>query len=54
MADYIIPGERINDGIIMYPIVTPEVIDIVSRIDMTEDHILMASYPKIGTYKANS
>ena len=49
MADYRFPGEWVKDNMVLEPSITDETINQVESLEMTEDDILIASYPKTGT-----
>ncbi|KAK2140072.1 hypothetical protein LSH36_1493g00000, partial [Paralvinella palmiformis] len=49
MADYTFPGEWIKDNMVLEPRVTGETINQLESFEMTEDDVLIASYPKTGT-----
>jgi len=52
MADYTFPGEWIKDNMVLEPRVTAETINQLESFEMTEDDVLIASYPKTGTYQS--
>ena len=49
MADYRFPGEWIKDNMVLEPRVTGETINQLESFEMTEDDVLITSYPKTGT-----
>ena len=48
MADYRFPGEWMEDGMVLEPNVKPETLNELRNFVMTEDHVLIAAYPKTG------
>ena len=50
MANYKIPGEHIYDGIVFGEIFPSKVLDEVKNFVFREDDILIATYPKSGTF----